>query len=119
MKSKNLYYGEVLLLLSAYNMEQQLVEKADVYSQSALAIYPDSPDAQEIRAYVLLVMERLEECEDLLSQITREGSRNLEYVRARLSMIKNDPDAAQRHLKKYLKLVARKSHKEDMSEDLS
>ena len=110
MKNDKEIYGEILLLLSAYNMEQNLLAKADIYSKSAISILPGKREIMEIRAYVLLCLTQFDECGQILDEIGENVSANAEYLKARLNMIKGDRTNAQRNLVNYLALLGRQRH---------
>lgn len=78
--------ADTLLLLTCFSIRAGYLQKAEIYSEQAVRLFPDDIRILEVRAYALLLHGHYKEAEALLSA-TSDSSKNLEYLRVRTAIL--------------------------------
>jgi hypothetical protein len=94
--------ADTLFLLAAFSIRTGQIEKAVQYSNAGCILFPTDHRLIEMQAYALLLQERFEEAEHVLS-LTEQSTPNLDYLRSRTAIILNMPKSeCQARLRRYL-----------------
>lgn len=94
--------ADVLYLLCTFSLRTRLIEKAAIYASAGYLLFPEDTRLIETHAYVLLLQQRYEEAEDVLSR-TPASTQNLEFLRSRSAILLGLPEEERRQrLRRYL-----------------
>lgn len=94
--------ADVLYLLSSFSARSGFVEKAAAYADAGHQLFPRDSRHLEVKAYMLVLQQQYAEADQLLED-SDLSSKNLEYLRARVAMLRSKPtDQIQHILRKYL-----------------
>jgi len=82
--------ADTLFLLATFSLRTGQIDKALIYTEAGLVLFPDDIRLIEIHVYSMLLQDRYAEAEDLLST-TFASTRNLEFLRGRTAILLDLP----------------------------
>lgn len=94
--------ADTLFLLATFSIRAGQISKAMEYTTAGRLLFPDDLRLIELHAHALLLQDRYDEAEALLSA-TPASTRNLEFLRGRTAILLDLPkDERRARLRRYL-----------------
>lgn len=93
---------DTLYLITSYSIRSGFLQKAEKYTDVGTQMFPTDQRLLELRALVLLNLERFQEAEEIVSQVETETP-NVNYIKVRTSILLNfSAEEIKNRVQKYL-----------------